>query len=190
MKTQYKHRLPKEKMFNQRNIPLITSIFLGSIFILLFSNASAFLPSIQSITTIHSGVGKSSRIVSSSLNMGMFDGFSKAFSNEEYGAPPDAVKATARHILVQSEGEAKVIMKMISSGEETFESCAKDYSTCPSGKQGGSLGSFPPGRMVPEFDKVIFNPNAKIGQLVGPVLTEFGHHIIVLDKRTGGGDWF
>jgi peptidyl-prolyl cis-trans isomerase C len=177
-------------MVNHRNIPLTTIIFLGSIFIMLFSDASAFLPSMQSITTIHSGVGKASRLVPFSLNMGIFDGFSKAFSNAEYGAPPDAVKATARHILVQSAGEAKVIMKMISSGEETFESCAKDYSTCPSGKQGGSLGSFPPGQMVPEFDKVIFNPDAKVGQLVGPVLTEFGHHIIILDKRTGGGDWF
>ena len=177
-------------MNNHRNFPLTTSIFLGSIFILLFSNASAFLPSIQSITTIHSGVGKASRIVPSSLNMGIFDGFSKAFSNAEYGAPPDAVKASARHILVQSAGEAKVIMKMISSGEKTFESCAKEYSTCSSAKQGGSLGSFPPGRMVPEFDKVIFSPDAKIGQLVGPVLTDFGHHIIILDKRKGGGDWF
>lgn len=127
---------------------------------------------------------------STALGMGLFDSIAKAFSNEEYGAPPDAVKATARHILVESEGEAKVIMKMISSGEKSFQDAAKEFSTCPSASQGGSLGSFPPGRMVPEFDKAIFNPDTQIGQLVGPVLTNFGHHIIVVEKRTGGGDWY
>lgn len=122
--------------------------------------------------------------------MGIFDSISKAFANTEYGPPPEAVKATARHILVGSEGEAKVIMKMISSGETTFQDAAKDFSTCSSANQGGSLGSFSPGTMVPEFDKAIFNPDTKIGELVGPILTNFGHHIIVVEKRTGGGDWY
>ena len=170
-------------MFSQRIAPL-TRMFLASVFVLLLSNATAFLPSAQSVA-MRSGVASSS-----SLNMGFFDGISKAFTNTEYGAPPDAIKASARHILVSSAGEAKVIMKMISSGEQTFESCAKEYSTCNSAKQGGSLGSFPPGQMVPEFDKAIFNPDTKIGQLVGPILTDFGHHIIVVEKRTGGGDWY
>ena len=163
-------------------------MFLASVFVLLLSNATGFLPSGQSVA-MRSGVGTAAR-ASSSLHMGIFDGISKAFSNTEYGPPPEAVKASARHILVESEGEAKVIMKMISSGEQTFEACAKEYSTCPSAKQGGSLGSFPPGQMVPEFDKAIFNPDTQIGELVGPVLTNFGHHIIVVEKRTGGGDWY
>jgi len=153
-------------------------MFLALCFISLLSNAAAFLPS----GTVATGT--------SSLNMGIFDSISSAFSNTEYGPPPEAVKATARHILVGSEGEAKVIMKMISSGEQTFENCAEEYSTCPSAKQGGSLGSFPPGQMVPEFDSAIFNPDTKIGEMVGPVLTNFGHHIIVVEKRTGGGDWY
>ncbi|VEU36796.1 unnamed protein product [Pseudo-nitzschia multistriata] len=127
---------------------------------------------------------------SSTLGMGLFDGIAKAFSNEEYGPPPDKVRATARHILVESEGEAKVIMKMISSGEKTFQDCAREFSTCPSANQGGSLGSFSPGTMVPEFDKAIFNPDTRVGDMVGPVLTNFGHHIIVVEKRTGGGDWY
>ena len=138
--------------------------------------------------------GVTSRVAASSstssLGMGMFDFVSKAFSNAEYGPPPDKVKATARHILVESAGEAKVIMKMISSGEKEFVDCAREFSTCPSAKQGGSLGSFSPGTMVPEFDKAIFNPDTKVGDLVGPVLTNFGHHIIVVEKRTGGGDWY
>lgn len=126
----------------------------------------------------------------SSLRMGVFDSISKAFSNQEYGPPPDAVKATARHILVPSGDEAKVIMKMISAGEKTFEEAAREFSTCPSSAQGGSLGSFPPGRMVPEFDAAIFNPDTKVGVMVGPILTNFGHHVIVVEKRTGGGDWY
>ncbi len=155
--------------------------------LMMAAKTSAFLPAANNSMQLQKSVGTSS---STSLSMGLFDSLSKAFSNEEYGAPPEAVKATARHILVESEGEAKVLMKMISSGEKTFEDCAREFSTCPSANQGGSLGSFPPGRMVPEFDKAIFNPDTKIGDLVGPVLTNFGHHIIVVDKRTGGGDWY
>lgn len=127
---------------------------------------------------------------SSALYMGLFDAFSKAFSNQEYGPPAEQVRATARHILVPTKEEAQIVMKMISSGEQTFEECAQQFSTCPSASKGGSLGSFGPGTMVKEFDQVIFNPETKIGQVMGPVLTQFGHHVIVVEKRTGGGDWY
>jgi peptidyl-prolyl cis-trans isomerase C len=128
--------------------------------------------------------------IRTALSMGLLDAFSKAFENTEYGPPPEAVKATARHILVPTKGEAQVVMKMIASGEETFENCARQFSTCPSSSKGGSLGSFGPGTMVPEFDKVIFAKDTKIGQVMGPVLTDFGYHVIVVDKRTGGGDMY
>jgi peptidyl-prolyl cis-trans isomerase C len=164
------------------------SLVLVSCLVLFLSTTSAFLLPANSIP-MRSGVGTNAR-ESSSLSMGIFDGISKAFTNAEYGPPPEAVKATARHILVESDGEAKVIMKMVSSGEKTFENCAREFSTCPSANQGGSLGSFSPGKMVPEFDKAIFNPDTKVGEMVGPILTNFGHHIIVVDKRTGGGDWY
>eukprot|EP00545_Synedropsis_sp_CCMP1620_P014445 CAMPEP_0119017542 /NCGR_PEP_ID=MMETSP1176-20130426/16896_1 /TAXON_ID=265551 /ORGANISM="Synedropsis recta cf, Strain CCMP1620" /LENGTH=145 /DNA_ID=CAMNT_0006971287 /DNA_START=38 /DNA_END=475 /DNA_ORIENTATION=+ len=123
------------------------------------------------------------------VNMGLFDGFSKAFSNEEYGAPPDAVKATARHILVKTKEDASTVLGKIGKGS-SFADLAREYSTCPSGKQGGSLGSFAPGAMVPEFDKVIFSPETNIGEVYGPVQTKFGYHLIVVDKRKGGGDWY
>jgi peptidyl-prolyl cis-trans isomerase C len=123
------------------------------------------------------------------LSMGFFDGLSKAFSNEEYGAPPDAVKANARHILVKSKEEVNTIMIKLQNGE-SWNSLASQYSTCPSKSQGGSLGSFSPGTMVAEFDKVIFSPETKIGEIMGPVETKFGYHLIVVDKRTGGGDWY
>ena len=116
--------------------------------------------------------------------MGMFDGISKAFSNEEYASPPEGVKATARHILVKDKAQINLIISELKSGA-TFNQIAQAFSTCPSKSSGGSLGSFSPGTMVKEFDAVIFNPDTKIGELVGPIQTKFGYHMIVVDKRTG-----
>mmetsp|Transcript_9243 Transcript_9243/g.17406 ORF Transcript_9243/g.17406 Transcript_9243/m.17406 type:complete len:124 (-) Transcript_9243:27-398(-) len=122
--------------------------------------------------------------------MGIFDAFNKAFSNEKYASPPEGIKATARHILVKSLEEVDVVMNELKEGVD-FGTVARRYSQCPSSSQGGSLGSFGPGTMVAEFDKVIFSsspdatPAAPIGQVVGPVQTQFGYHIIVVDKRTG-----
>ena len=119
---------------------------------------------------------------STSLSMGLFDAFTKAFTNEDYGPPPDAVKATARHILVPTLEEANEVLRKV--GETTFAGLASQYSTCPSSSRGGSLGSFAPGTMVKEFDEVVFAPDTKVGEIMGPVQTQFGYHLIVVDKRT------
>ncbi|KAL7536076.1 hypothetical protein ACHAWF_005371 [Thalassiosira exigua] len=124
------------------------------------------------------------------LSMGLFDSFTKAFSNEEYGAPPDAIKAAARHILVPSKEEAEAVLGEIGKGETSFAALAGQYSTCPSKSSGGSLGSFSPGTMVKEFDEVVFSPKTKIGEVMGPIQTQFGYHLLVVDKRTGGSDWY
>mmetsp|Transcript_15769 Transcript_15769/g.18307 ORF Transcript_15769/g.18307 Transcript_15769/m.18307 type:complete len:152 (-) Transcript_15769:1809-2264(-) len=124
------------------------------------------------------------RSSSVSLKMGLFDSFSKAFSNEEYSAPPEGVKATARHILVKSKDDVNIVMNELQSGA-SFNTVARQFSTCPSASQGGSLGSFRPGTMVKEFDDVIFNSETQLGTVVGPVQTQFGYHMIVVDKRTG-----
>jgi peptidyl-prolyl cis-trans isomerase C len=105
-----------------------------------------------------------------SLSMGLFDGIMKAFGNENFASPPEGVKATARHILVKTKDEATVVMDKIAQGG-SFASMASQYSTCPSKNQGGSLGSFRPGVMVPAFDKVIFDPETKLNEVVGPVMT-------------------
>ena len=65
-------------------------------------------------------------------------------------------QATARHILVDSEEKCLDLKKQITDGGD-FAALAAEHSSCPSGKQGGDLGSFGPGMMVPEFDKVVFN---------------------------------
>jgi len=63
-----------------------------------------------------------------------------------------------------------------------FEEVAKNYSEDPSAKSGGDLGYFERGKMVPEFEEAAFE--AEIGEVVGPVKTKFGYHIIkVTDKK-------
>mmetsp|Transcript_16239 Transcript_16239/g.21253 ORF Transcript_16239/g.21253 Transcript_16239/m.21253 type:complete len:159 (+) Transcript_16239:79-555(+) len=119
-----------------------------------------------------------------SLEMGLFDGISKAFSNKEFASPPEGINASARHILVKSSEDMDFVIDQLGGGAD-FGTVAADCSTCPSGKQGGSLGSFSPGTMVREFDSLIFDPNTELGQIVGPVQTKFGYHLIVVDKRTG-----
>ena len=84
--------------------------------------------------------------------------------------------ANASHILVDSEEKALEIKEKIQSGAMSFEDAAREYSTCPSREQGGSLGDFGRGQMVPEFDEACFT--MEIGELRGPVKTQFGYHLI------------
>ncbi|KAL7439691.1 hypothetical protein ACHAXM_006841 [Skeletonema potamos] len=154
-------------------------LFIYATMVAICSHTDAFAPSVSNIN-----------FSSSALSMGLFDAFTKAFSNEEYGPPPDAVKATARHILVPTLEEANEVLGKVATGETTFAGLASQYSTCPSKSRGGSLGSFSPGTMVKEFDEVVFAPGTKVGEIMGPVQTKFGYHLIVVDKRTGGGDWY
>jgi len=92
-------------------------------------------------------------------------------------------KAKARHILVPSEQACNDLKKQIESGEAKFADLAKKHSQCPSGQEGGDLGEFRPGQMVPEFDKVVFS--APINTVQGPVKTQFGYHLIEVTARTG-----
>ena len=93
---------------------------------------------------------------------------------------------SASHILVKDEGICAHLWEEVTSGKADFASLAKEHSTCPSGKSGGSLGTFKPGSMVPEFDKVCWS--APVGEVQGPVQTQFGYHLIVVTERTGPED--
>ncbi len=88
--------------------------------------------------------------------------------------------ATARHILVDSEEKCNELKAQIADGAE-FAELAKQHSSCPSGNSGGDLGSFGPGMMVPEFDKVVFS--AEVGSVQGPVKTQFGYHLLEVTSR-------
>ncbi len=81
----------------------------------------------------------------------------------------------AQHILVAQEYEAKDVLKKLTQGE-SFEKLASDFSICPSARQGGNLGEFPKGRMVPAFEKALMS--LKENEISGIVRTQFGYHII------------
>lgn len=88
--------------------------------------------------------------------------------------------ASARHILVKSEEKCEELKQQISTGTD-FAELAKKHSSCPSGAQGGELGEFGPGMMVPEFDQVVFS--APVGEVQGPVKTQFGYHLLEVTAR-------
>ena len=89
-------------------------------------------------------------------------------------------RASARHILVSTEAECQALKDQIAAGAD-FAALAKEHSQCPSGKQGGELGSFGRGQMVPEFDKVVFS--APVNEVQGPVKTQFGYHLLEVTSR-------
>lgn len=88
--------------------------------------------------------------------------------------------ASARHLLVESEELCLELKEKIANGEK-FEDIAKEYSQCPSGSQGGDLGTFFQGQMVPEFDQVVFNDELNV--VHGPVQTQFGYHLLETTSR-------
>ena len=88
--------------------------------------------------------------------------------------------ATARHLLVDSEELCLELKEKIANGKK-FEDIAKEYSSCPSGSNGGDLGTFFQGQMVPEFDAVVFYE--AINVVHGPVKTDFGFHLLETTSR-------
>lgn len=89
-------------------------------------------------------------------------------------------KATARHILVSTEAKCNELKAAIEAGAD-FAQVARENSTCPSGRNGGDLGSFGPGQMVREFDTVVFS--APVNVVQGPVKTQFGYHLVEVTSR-------
>jgi len=86
----------------------------------------------------------------------------------------------ARHILVKTQDEAEAIRREISDGAN-FEDVAREKSTGPSGPQGGDLGYFVAGTMVPEFSEAAFAMEP--GDVSDPVQTDFGWHVIKVEDR-------
>jgi peptidyl-prolyl cis-trans isomerase C len=89
-------------------------------------------------------------------------------------------KATARHILVESEAKCEELKSAIGEGK-AFADLAREHSKCPSGRSGGDLGSFDRGQMVKEFDEVVFS--ADLNTVQGPIKTQFGYHLLEVTAR-------
>ena len=90
-------------------------------------------------------------------------------------------KASARHILVETEEACQKLKTQIEAGAD-FAELAREHSQCPSGEQGGELGEFTQGQMVPEFDQVVFS--GQLGTVHGPIQTQFGYHLLEITGRT------
>jgi len=82
----------------------------------------------------------------------------------------------AKHILVEHSYEIDDLQKKLTAGE-SFEKLAEDFSMCPSGQQGGDLGSFSKGMMVAPFEEAVLA--LKEGEISDPVKTQFGYHLIL-----------
>lgn len=94
-------------------------------------------------------------------------------------------KTPSSEDTAQAKTEAEEVLRQAKNGED-FAQLAKDYSDGPSATQGGSLGWFSKGQMVAPFSDAAFA--AKPGDIVGPVETRYGFHVIkVEDKRTQNG---
>ena len=90
-------------------------------------------------------------------------------------------QVTASHILVETEDEAKAVIAQLNDGAD-FAALAKEKSTGPSGPNGGELGSFGRGQMVPAFETAAFSmPAGSYSET--PVQTQFGWHVIKVDDK-------
>ena len=170
--------------------------FLMSAMILSGAKQFSFAFSRQA-PTIHRGCDVSMR-------MGLFDGFAKAFSNEDFKVQDQRVRAS--HILIKgddSDEVLKTIRNLLGElkdrtvmGDESlpqvFDELARRESQCPSKDKGGDLGMFGKGKMVKEFDEALFPDDASLappaGNVLGPVITDFGAHIIFVTKRDKNKD--
>ena len=93
----------------------------------------------------------------------------------------EAVQAS--HILVETKEQADDVAKEISEGLDFAEAAGK-YSKCPSKGNGGDLGEFTKGKMVPEFEEVAFA--LPVGEISEPFSTQFGFHIVKVTNKTEG----
>lgn len=105
----------------------------------------------------------------------------KKYYDENKSAFETPATVSASHILTDTEEECLKAKEEIESGAISFADAAKKYSKCPSNAQGGALGEFSKGMMVPEFEDAAFN--GEIGKITEPVKTQFGYHILVVDSK-------
>ncbi|RED47646.1 peptidylprolyl isomerase [Aestuariispira insulae] len=96
-------------------------------------------------------------------------------------ANPPQEEVRARHILVNSEAEAREIINLVGQGQP-FAELAKTRSQGPSSAQGGDLGFFARGKMVKEFEDIAFalEPNT---YSIDPVKTQYGWHVILVEEK-------
>lgn len=103
----------------------------------------------------------------------------QAAYDEVVAGIPVETEYNASHILVASEDEAKALVEELNGGAD-FATLAAEKSTGPSGPNGGQLGWFGKGAMVPEFEAVVLA--LEVGTISEPVQTQFGWHVVRLNE--------
>ena len=103
----------------------------------------------------------------------------QAAYDEQFGDAGGETEFNASHILVETEEEAQAIKEEVEGGAD-FAEVAQEKSTGPSGPNGGQLGWFGKGMMVPEFEEAVAGMEA--GEVSDPVQTQFGWHVIKLNE--------
>lgn len=89
-----------------------------------------------------------------------------------------SMRSTATRSKAEALAEIERLKEAVAGGAD-FAELARDLSDCPSGEDGGDLGFFGRGMMVPEFDKCAFS--LEVGETSDVVETAFGYHLV---KRT------
>ncbi|MDD7909309.1 MULTISPECIES: peptidylprolyl isomerase [Pseudovibrio] len=104
----------------------------------------------------------------------------KAAYDEQYADYKGDTEVSARHILLETEEDAKAVIAELDGGAD-FAELAKEKSTGPSGQNGGQLGFFGKGQMVPEFEEAAFaqEPGSYSKE---PVKSQFGFHVILVEE--------
>lgn len=102
----------------------------------------------------------------------------QAAYDARFGDAEPTTEYNASHILVDTEEEALALIEQLENGND-FALLARENSTGPSGPNGGELGWFGPGRMVPEFEAAVIA--LEVGQVSPPVQTQFGWHVVKLN---------
>lgn len=113
-------------------------------------------------------------------NIELSDEDIQAFYDENQADFQQPEQACARHILLESEEDALDAISELEGGAE-FATVAEERSTGPSAPQGGDLGCLTPGQTVPAFNDAAFS--AEVGEVVGPVETQFGFHVLTVYER-------
>lgn len=115
------------------------------------------------------------------IKTGVTDADARKIYDEQVKLLKPEEEVSARHILVDTEAEAKALKEKIDKGAD-FSQLAKENSKDPGSKDdGGNLGYFGHGQMVPQFEEVVFK--LKKGEVSDPVKTQFGWHLVKLEDR-------
>ncbi len=109
------------------------------------------------------------------------DADARKFYDAQVGGKASEEEVRARHILVESKEKAREVFEKLAHGSD-FAALAKEYSKDPGSKdQGGELGFFARGQMVPQFEEAAFK--LQKGEVSEPFQSQFGWHIIRVDER-------